>query len=162
MVEFVNNTSEPVRFPSKVPIGILDLRSLGYFNVNYEDIVSKLGDHFTFYHDAKEKAFIGHEDEAYFRTQTSQCLDMGTNDADLYAWFEPDDPFQHQSDYQMFKSKVDLKESALTPKEKDRLMYMIMKYEEAFSIRDDIRECPNIKADINVIDNLPFCKTLYN
>ena len=56
LVEFVNNTSEPVRFPDKVPIGILDLRSLGYFNLNYGDIVSKLGEHFTFYHYAQEKA----------------------------------------------------------------------------------------------------------
>ena len=42
LVEFVNNTSEPLRFSNKVPIGILDLRSLGYLKMNYEDIVSKL------------------------------------------------------------------------------------------------------------------------
>ena len=54
-VEFINNTSEPVRLSNKVPIGILDLRSLGYFKVNYEDIVSKLGEHFIFYHYAQKK-----------------------------------------------------------------------------------------------------------
>ena len=35
------------------------------------------------------------------------------------------------------QSKVDLKESALTPKEKARLMHMVMKYMQAFSIRDE-------------------------
>ena len=35
-------------------------------------------------------------------------------------------------------------------------MHMIMKYKQAFSIRDDIGECPNIKADIKVIDESLF------
>ena len=74
LVEFVNNTSEPVRFSDNVPVGILDLRSLGYFSVKYEDIVSKLGEHFTFYHYAQKKASSGHRDEVYFRAQTSQHL----------------------------------------------------------------------------------------
>ena len=156
MVEFVNNTSEPVRFSVKIPIGILDLRSLGYFNMNYEDIVSKLREHFTFYHYAQEKASSGHGDEVYFRAQTSQHLDIEISDADPYPWLEPNDPHQHQSDYQILKSKVDLKESALTPKEKARLMHMVMKYKQAFSIRYDIGECSNIKADIKVTDEPPI------
>ena len=156
LVGFVNNTSEPVRFSVKVSIGILDLRSLGYFNVKCEDIVSKLGEHYTFYHYAQVKACSGHGDEVYFRAQTSQHLDMGTSDAHPYPWLEPDDPYQHQSDYQILKSKVDFKESAQTPKEKARPMHMIMEYRQDFSIRDEIGECPNIKADIKVIDEFLF------
>ena len=45
-----------------------------------------------FYHYAQEKASHGHGDEVYFRAQTSQCLDIGTSDADPYPWLEPDDP----------------------------------------------------------------------
>ena len=81
---------------------------------------------------------------------------MGTSDTDPYPWLEPDDPHQHQPDYQILQSKVDLKESALTPKEKARLMHMIMKNKQAFSIRYEIGECPNIKADIKVIDESPL------
>ena len=33
---------------------------------------------------------------------------------------------------------------------------MIMKYKQGFSIRDEIGECPNIKADIKVIDESPI------
>ena len=95
--------------------------------MNYEDIVSKLGEHFTFYHYAEDKTSSGHGDEVYFRVQTSKHLDMGLSDTDPYPWLEPDDSHQHQSDYQILKYKVDLKESALTHKEKDRLMHMIMK-----------------------------------
>ena len=35
-------------------------------------------------------------------------------------------------------------------------MHMIMKYKQAFSIRDEIGEYPNMKADIKVIAESPF------
>ena len=33
---------------------------------------------------------------------------------------------------------------------------MLIKYRDAFSVRDEIGECPNLKAGINVIDDSPF------
>ena len=33
---------------------------------------------------------------------------------------------------------------------------MLIKYRDAFSLRDEIGECPNLKADIKVIDDSPF------
>ena len=35
-------------------------------------------------------------------------------------------------------------------------MKLLIKYREAFSLRDEIGECPNLKADIKVIDESPF------
>ena len=35
-------------------------------------------------------------------------------------------------------------------------MKMIIRYREAFSLRDEIGNCPNLKADIKVIDESPF------
>ena len=35
-------------------------------------------------------------------------------------------------------------------------MKMLIKYRDAFSLRDEIGECPNLKADIKVIDDSPF------
>ena len=35
-------------------------------------------------------------------------------------------------------------------------MKMILRYKEAFSLRDEIGHCPNLKADIQVIDDSPF------
>ena len=35
-------------------------------------------------------------------------------------------------------------------------MKMLIKYRDAFSLRDEIGECPNFKADIKVIDDSPF------
>ena len=52
--------------------------------------------------------------------------------------------------------KVDLSNSALSRKEKTRLMKMLIKYRNAFSLRDEIGECPNLQADTKVIDDSPF------
>ena len=35
-------------------------------------------------------------------------------------------------------------------------MKMILRYRDAFSLRDEIGGCPNLKADIKVIDESPF------
>ena len=46
--------------------------------------------------------------------------------------------------------KIDLSNSALSRKEKAKLMKMLIKYRDAFG------ECPNLEADIKVIDESPF------
>ena len=45
---------------------------------------------------------------------------------------------------QKYYEKIDLKDSALTKKGKAKLMKMILKYRDAFSLRDEIGECPNL------------------
>ena len=57
---------------------------------------------------------------------------------------------------QILYEKIDLSHSHLTSKEKAKLMKLILRYRDAFSLRDEIRACPNLKADIKVIDELPF------
>ena len=46
--------------------------------------------------------------------------------------------------------------SASSRREKARLMKILIKYRDAFSLRDEIGECPNLEADIKVIDESPF------
>ena len=58
IVEFINYTSQEVKFFKESIIGTLDLRSLGYFIVNYEDLVRKLGQQFTFSTTARVKPYM--------------------------------------------------------------------------------------------------------
>ena len=44
----------------------------------------------------------------------------------------------------------------LTELEKTQVRDMIYEYREAFSLRDEIGTCPNIKIDIDVTDETPF------
>ena len=75
---------------------------------------------------------------------------------DPYPWLTKDDPRRFQSDEEILYEKIDLSDSALSRKEKSRLMKMLIKYRNAFSLTDEIGECPNLKADIKVIDEPPF------
>ena len=75
---------------------------------------------------------------------------------DPYPWLAEDDPRRHQTDEEILYEKVDLSNSALSRKEKTRLVKILIKYRNAFSLRDEIGECPNLKADIKVIDDSPF------
>ena len=52
--------------------------------------------------------------------------------------------------------KIDLSNSALSRKEKAKLMKLLIRYRDAFNLRDEIGECPNLEADIKVIDESPF------
>ena len=76
--------------------------------------------------------------------------------SDPYPWLADDDPRRHQTDEEILYEKIDLSNSALSRKEKTRLMKMLIKYRNAFSLRDEIGECPNLEADIKVIDDSPF------
>ena len=67
-----------------------------------------------------------------------------------------DDPRKLQMDSKILHEKIDLKESALSKKEKAKLMKMILKYRYAFSLRDEIGKCPNLVVDKKVIDESPL------
>ena len=60
------------------------------------------------------------------------------------------------SDEQILEKYVDLSDSDLDPSEKDTLLQLMKQHKEAFSLRDEIGKCPNIKIDIDVVDDSPF------
>ena len=75
---------------------------------------------------------------------------------DLYPWLDKDDPHRNMTDKEILDKYIDLSSSDLTSDEKDTLMNIIKEHKQAFSLRDEIGQCPNIKIDIDVIDNPPF------
>ena len=54
------------------------------------------------------------------------------------------------------KKYIDLKNSCLDKEEKVKVMDMLFKYKEAFSLRDEKGTCPNIEVDIDITDKSPF------
>ena len=44
----------------------------------------------------------------------------------------------------------------MNKEEKVKVMDMLYKYKEAFSLRDEIDTCPNIEVEIEVTDKSPF------
>ena len=60
------------------------------------------------------------------------------------------------TDREILDKYVDLEGSCLTKWEKQKLRNLICDYKDVFSLRDEIGMCPNIKVEIDIIDNSPF------
>ena len=60
------------------------------------------------------------------------------------------------TDREILEKYIDLKNSCLDKEEKVKVLDMLFKYEEAFSLRDEIGTCPNIEVDIDITDKSPF------
>ena len=69
-----------------------------------------------------------------------------------YLWLDPSNERKYMSDREILEKYVDLDKSCLTDEEKDPVMDMLYKYNEAFSLRDEIDTCPNIEVEIDVTD----------
>ena len=170
VVQFVNHQDEIVHLRKEKAVGILDLRSVGYFKVGYQKMVNMAESNkvFKMYHYQQVKCGTETEADQYMKItgkyktkgSMSQINEEGNVERhkkyDPYPWLTKDDPRRSQSDEEILYEKIDLSDSALSRKEKSRLMKMLIKYRDAFSLRDEIGECPNLKADIKVIDESPF------
>ena len=150
-------------------LGILDLRSMGYFKVGYQKLVTmaESSNNFQMHHYqqiAKSKPEV--ESGLYFKMSCDRGPPKNNSHRsenphrehweDPYPWLAEDDPRHFQSDAEILFEKIDLKDSALTKKEKAKLMKIILKYRDAFSLQDEIGACFNLTADIKVIDESPF------
>ena len=170
IVQFVNHQDDIVHLRKEKAVGILDLRSVGYFKVGYQKMVNLVESNkvFKMYHYQQVKCGSETEADQYMRV-TGRYKTKGSmsqideeerverhREYDPYPWLTKDDPRRSQSDEEILYEKIDLSDSALSRKEKSRLMKMLIKYRDAFSLRDEIGECPNLKADIKVIDESPF------
>ena len=167
VVQFRNGSNETVQLRKDKAVGILDLRSIGYFKVGYQKMVNMAESSKTFkmYHYKQIKCEAKTEDwptfdqymkitgrygnEKGMKIQDSEKQSELGRKLDLYPWLAEDDPRRHQTDEEILYEKIDLSNSALSRKEKTRLMKMLIKYRDAFSLRDEIGECPNLKADIS-------------
>ena len=66
------------------------------------------------------------------------------------------DDRKHMTDREILDKYINLKDSCLTKQEKQRLRDIIYDYKDAFSLKDEIGTCPNIKVEIDGMDNSPF------
>ena len=160
-VQFINKGKDTIKLRENKAIGVLDLRSVGYFKVGYQKLITMAESKQTFkmYHYQQIKK--DSDDYLEFHRMSKERkyhkdYQDPPKDLDEYPWLDKDDPRRHQTDVEILYEKIDLKESALNRKEKAKLMKMILRYRDAFSLRDEIGECPNLVADIKVIDESPF------
>ena len=158
VVKFENNGLSETKFNTFTPIGILDLRSLGYFRVTYQRLLTMMERNHKVHHYAQYSEGPAPEVHCEATELAFNHVQLGQKQVshDPYPWLAPDDVRRCQSDAQILYDQIDLSTSDLTHKDKSKMMKLILKYKKAFSLRDEIGECPNLKADVQVIDDSPF------
>ena len=93
----------------------------------------------------------------YYKAKEMKEQNIQDNEKkDLYPWLDKDDLRREMTDEEILDKYIDLSNSDLTLDEKETLMKTIKEHKQAFSLRDEIGQCPNIKIDIAVIDDSPF------
>ena len=131
-------------------IGIADMRSLGYYKIKQGILQQNLSKYYRF-----EKAEKLCE---YFNNfvNTLKKEREQTSPTDRYPWLDPEDERKHMTDREILEKYINLNNSCLDKEEKIKIMDMLFKYREAFSLGDEIGTCPNIEVEIDVTDKSPF------
>ena len=145
-----NNTQETVIFDPSQILGILDLRSLGYYKIKQGVLQQNLSKNYHF--ESIEK--LCEEFNAIINERKKQ--EEREVEKDKYPWLDDSDERKYMMDGEILEKYINLGISCLTESEKVQVRDMIFKYREAFSLRDEIGTCQNIEIDIDVMEKTPF------
>ena len=91
---------------------------------------------------------------SYYKTCQLKESEIKNSVPDAYPWLDLDDPRRNMTDEEILDKYIDLTNSDLNTEESSILMNIIKTHKEAFSLRDEIGKCPNIKIDIDVVDDI--------
>ena len=128
-------------------IGIVDIRSLGYYKIKQGILQQNLSRYYRF-EEAKKLCEYFSKFVDTLKEDSEQATPV-----DKYPWL---DERRNMTDREILEKYVDLRNSCLSKEEKVKVMDMLYKYKEAFSLRDEIGTCPNIEVEIEVMDKSPF------
>ena len=131
-------------------IGIVDIRSLGYYKIK-QGILQQILSRYYRFEEAKKLCEYFNKFVNTLKKDREQ-----TTSVDKYPWLDPEDKKWNMTDREILEKYVDLRNSCLNKEEKVKVMDMLYKYKEAFSLRDEIGTCPNIEVEIEVMDKSPF------
>ena len=148
-LDIMNNTRETIIFDKKMSIGILDLRSLGYYKIKQGVLQQNLDKYYQFEEVAKICADFN-------RIIEEKRQEERNDSKERYPWLDDADERKYMTDKEILDKCINLKDSCLDEQERKQVMKMLYEYKDVFSLRDEIGTCPNIEVNIEVTDNSPF------
>ena len=148
MLKITYKTHETVTFGRTEMMGIVDLRSLGFYKIKQEVLQEHLGRHYHF----KLADDICHQYNRFVNLMRKE----EENSEGKFLWLEDTDERKYMTDREILDKYINLDNSCLTKIEKTQVRDLLYKYKDAFSLRDEIGLCPNIEIEIDITDKLPF------
>ena len=129
-------------------IGILDLRSLGYYKIKQDILQQNLGKHYHFE--------LAEDICAQFNRFVDLLKKEEENSKEKYPWLDDKDERKYMTEKEILDKYINLDNPCLTKAEKKEVREIIYKYKNVFSLRDKIGTCPNIEVEIDVMDKTPY------
>ena len=148
VLKITNKTHKTVTFGWAEMIGVVDLKSLGFYKIKQEVLQEHLGKHYHF-------ELMDDICNQYNRFVNLMKKEEETSKG-KYPWLEDMDERKYMMDREILDKYVNLDNSCLTKVQKTQVRDLLYKYKDAFNLRDKIGLCPNIKIEIDVTDKSPF------
>ena len=143
-----NKTHETITFGKTDMMGVVDLRSLGFYKIKQEVLQEHLSRHYHF------ELAINVCDQ--YNRLVNLMRKEEENSEGKFPRLDDTDERKYMSDREILGKYVNLDNSCLTKPEKEQVRDLLYQYKDAFSLRDVIGLCPNIEIEIDVTDKSPF------
>ena len=143
-----NDMHETVTFDPTQMLGIIDLRSLGYYKIK-QGVLQQNLNHLYHFESAHKVC-----------DQLNRLIDTLRKEESLksrgkYPLLDDSDK-KYMTDKEVLEKYINVDNSWLNKWEKKEVKSLLFKYKDAFSLRDEIGTYPNIEVEIDVTDKSPF------
>ena len=132
MLDILNKGKNTMILKPEEMIGIIDLRSLGYYKIKQGILQQDLSRYYRFEEAEKLCEYFNKFVNTLKEERKQKSL------TDKYPWLDPDDERKHMTNREILDKYINLNNSCLDKEEKTKIMDMLYKYREAFSLRDEI------------------------
>ena len=148
VLKITNKTHETVTFGQTEMIGVVDLRSLGFYKIKQEVLQEHLGKHYHFE--------LADDICNQYNRFVNLMRKKEENSEGKFPWLEDTDKRKYMTDREILDKYVNFDNSCLTKIEKTQVRDLLYKFKDAFSLRDEIGLCLNIEIEIDITDKSLF------
>ena len=121
-----NGSTEILILNPKEALGILDIRSLGYYQIKQGVLQQNLG---KYYESESAEKVCSQFNNLINTIKKEQNIETG----EKYPWLDDTNERKYMTDREILEIYINLENTCLTEKEKKEVMDMLYKYKEAFS-----------------------------
>ena len=150
VLDIKNAAKDTMILNPKEMIGIVDIRSVEYYKIKQGILQQNLSRYYRFEEASKLCEYFNK-----FVDTLKKDREQATS-VDKYPWLDSEDERRNMTDREILQKYIDLGTSCLNKEEKWKVMDMLYKYKEAFTLRDKIGTYPNIEVEIEVTDKSPL------
>ena len=127
ILHIVNKGKDTMILKPGEMIGIIDLRSLGYYKIKQGILQQNLSRYYIFGKAEKLCEYFNKFVNTLKKEREQRFPD------DKYPWLDPDDEWRHMT-REILENYINLDNSCLNEEEKTEVMNMLFNYKEAFSL----------------------------